>query len=125
MQDKQPLRSPEARLHAWRLADWGPTYETPEGRPHLKPQVGEHLELRLAAPATGPKPRTQVLHDSVPGLPARQRDSGQGRLDHLAARFPGTKPLDWLINGLIDCQDHTYNAYLTPAHRALQGLLAL
>ena len=67
--DKQPQCSPEALLRAPRLADWGPTTETPEGCPHLKPQVGEHLEQRLAAPPTGPKQRTPVRRDSVPGQP--------------------------------------------------------
>ena len=66
MRDKQPRRSPEARLPAPRLADWGPTPETPAGRPHLKSQVGAHLEQRLAAPPTGPKQQTGAPQDSVP-----------------------------------------------------------
>ena len=81
--NKQPRRSCEARLHARRLANWGTTHETPEGRPHLKPQVGEHLEQRLAAPPTGPKQLTRLLLDSVPG-----------QLDRPAARNPSTKSLN-------------------------------
>ena len=58
MWDKQPRRSPEASLDALRLVDWGPTPETPAGRPHLKPQVGAHWEQRLAALSTGPRQQT-------------------------------------------------------------------
>ena len=83
--------SPEARLRACRLADWGPTPETPAGHPHLKPQVGEHLEQRPAAPPTGPKQRTQCRVTQSQSGPALQRDSSPKRLD-------------WLINRLAACQ---------------------
>ena len=53
--DKQPRRSPEPRLCVPRVADWGPTTETPADHPHLKPRVGAHRKQRLAAPRKGPK----------------------------------------------------------------------
>ena len=108
----QPQRSPEAWLWARRLEDWEPTPETPAGRPHLKPQVGEHLEQRLAAPPTGPKPGTRLPRDSVPGRPRlpqrlkpraagsgpKHRASGSAGCAHQAqgpldVRFPSTKLL--------------------------------
>ena len=76
-------------MHACRLANWGPTHETPEGRPHLKPQVGENLEQRLAAPPTGPKPGTECRVIQSQGGPARPRDSSPEQLD----RPPSTRPL--------------------------------
>ena len=103
-------------MRARRLANWGPTHETPAGRPHLKPQVGGHLEQRLAAPPPGPKRRTRGQHDSVPKRPHRPRDSSPKRLDQLAAlsraqsrligrlRNSSPKWLDWMINGLAACQ---------------------
>ena len=83
MRDKQPWRSPKDQLLARRLANWGTT--------NLKPQVGEHLEQRLAAPPTGPKQRTVCRVTQSQSGPARPRD-------------PSPKRLDWLINGLTACQ---------------------
>ena len=53
-------------MRAPRLADWGPTPETPAGCPHLKPGVGVHWEQRLAAPRTCPRWQTGSPQDSVP-----------------------------------------------------------
>ena len=91
-------------MHTRRLANWGPTHETPEGRPHLKPQVGEHLEQRLAAPPTGPKPRTPVPRDSVPGWPQPPETLKPRAAGWPAVHVPSTKQLDWLINSLTACQ---------------------
>ena len=97
-----------------------PVRRLANGGPYMKPRRGahtcnlrDHLEQRLAAPPTGPKPRNRVPHDSVPGRPrpperlkpwaagsAPQAQSlwlgglrahqAQGWLD---ARFPSTKLL--------------------------------
>ena len=59
------------------------------------------MELRLAAPPTGPKPQTQCHVIQSQGAPARLRDSSPGRLDlppsteplaRLAARSPSAGP---------------------------------
>ena len=66
------------------ISGLGPTPETPAGRPHLKSQVGAHLEQRLAAPPTGPKQQTGAPQDSVPKrprLPARLKPKGDGLAD--------------------------------------------
>ena len=78
------------------------------GGPHLKPQVGEHLEQRLAAPPTGPKQRTKLCVTLSQSGPAHPRDSSPKQLDRRAASKaaglagcprPKHKVLDCLING--------------------------
>ena len=71
MRDKQPLHSPEARLPAPRLADWGPTPETPAGRPHLKPRVGAHAP---GAEASCPTHRPKVEDPRATRLRPRAAD---------------------------------------------------
>ena len=99
-------------MRARRLANWGPTHETPEGRPHLKPQVGEHLEQRLAAPPTGQKPQTECHVVQSQGGPARPRDSSPGRLD----RPP--KPPKHKAAGSAGCALLRHKAGLLPASQA-------
>ena len=77
MRDKQPWHSPEAWLPAPRLADWGPTPETPVGQPHLKPRVGAHQEQRLAAQRTGP--RWQTSQPATQAQSCRQANPTQLR----------------------------------------------
>ena len=127
MRDKQPQRSPEAQLHAPRLADWGPTTETPAGpphltpggRPHLKPRVGVHPEQRLAAPHTGPRQQTArcvlYLGPEQTSRQARPRPKAADRLMNSLAACKGTHLKPPVLN----------NSYLALVHRALQPLLAL
>ena len=70
----------------------------------MKPQVGEHLEQRLAAPPTGPTQGPECCVTQSQSGPAHQRDSSPKQLDRPAAGDPSTKRLDWLINSLAACQ---------------------
>ena len=114
--EKQPQHTPETRLQAPRSADWGPTTETPAGRPQLGPRVGVHQEQRLAAPHTSPRPQTSqqctslrpkaakhpATHDSVPnGGTSAPGDSGpspqaarttQAQSSRSADQWPGCLP---------------------------------
>ena len=87
-------------MNAHRLEDWGPTPETPAGRPHLKAQVGARQEQRLAALPTGPKKWTRGPRDSGPkwldqqamkGISPKVAPPASVTQDQPAAGDPGPK----------------------------------
>ena len=93
---------PDQQLSCWGTqaqSAWVGTHlDQRSGSPHLKPQVGAHLDQQLAAPEHRPKAGDQP-RKWINGLAAHPRP-------HLKAP---------VLN----------NSHLAPAHRALQGLLAL
>ena len=79
------------------ISDLGTPPETPSGCPHLKSQVGAYPDRWLAAPAHRPK----------------------------AVDRPATPSMAWLPWATTTEAPVLNNSHLAPAHRTLQGLLAL